>query len=130
MKLLVDTHVFLWLISDDPRLPRAFREAICDPRNAVYLSVASIWEVVIKHGIGKLPLPSPPAQYLIDQLNAHQITSLSIDEDSIPYLASLPPLHRDPFDRLMVAQALQHGLTLITMDDAIKDYPLAILNIT
>lgn len=107
MKLLLDTHVFLWYISGDGRLPQSFSAAIQEPTNEVYLSVASVWEVVIKFTLGKLPLPSPPADYLPRQRLAHRIESLSIDEGALVHLAALPMLHRDPFDRLIVAQALQ-----------------------
>ena len=106
MRLLLDTHVFLWYISADPRLPVAFRDAIRDPGNEVFLSVASVWEAVIKYALGKLPLPEPPAGYLPRQREAHQIATLPIEEAGLVHLAGLPPLHRDPFDRILVAQAL------------------------
>jgi PIN domain nuclease of toxin-antitoxin system len=80
---------------------------------------------VIKHGLGKLSLPGPPAEYLPLQRDAHGIASLSIDEGAMPHLASLPPLHRDPFDRLLIAQALQHGLTVATVDPQVSAYPVA-----
>lgn len=90
----------------------------------MYLSVASVWEAVIKHGLGKLPLPGPPADYLPQQRGAHGIASLPVDEGAMPHLAGLPPLHRDPFDRLLVAQALQHGLTVATADPEVAAYPV------
>src|SRR5947207_15548880 len=108
MKLLLDTHVFLWYISADPQLPFSFRDVIRDPANEVYLSVASVWEAVIKYTLGKLPLPQPPAEYLPQQRDAHWIATLPIDEGAFGHLAGLPPLHRDPFDRILIAQALQH----------------------
>ena len=122
MRLLLDTHVFLWYVSADSRLPATVKTAIQDPENEVFLSVASVWEAVIKHAIGKLPLPEPPAVYLPKQRIAHQIASLPIEEESLIHLASLPPLHRDPFDRLLVAQAIQHGLTLVSLDFAVRAY--------
>lgn len=127
MRLLLETHVFLWYISGDGRLPVAFSTAIQEPANAVYLSAASIWEAVIKFGLGKLPLPSPPADYLPRQRAAHRIESLPIEEDALAHLATLPPLHRDPFDRLIVAQALQYGLTIVTVDSAVRAYPVPCL---
>jgi PIN domain nuclease of toxin-antitoxin system len=127
MRLLLDTHVFLWYITADPKLPAAFRTAIQDPANEVYLSVASVWEAVIKHGIGKLPLPGPPAEYLPQQRDAHAIASLPIDEGAMPHLAGLPPLHRDPFDRLLIAQAQQHGLTIATVDPDVAAYSILLL---
>jgi PIN domain nuclease of toxin-antitoxin system len=75
MRLLLDTHVFLWYITADLRLPAPFLGAIREPTNEVYLSVASIWEAVIKHGLGKLPLPAPPAEYLPQQRQAHGVGS-------------------------------------------------------
>ncbi len=127
MRLLLDTHVFLWYVTADPKMPATFRVAIQDPANEVYLSVASVWEAVIKHALGKLPLPGPPAEYLPQQRDAHGIASLPVDEGAMPPLASLPPLHRDPFDRLLVAQALQHGITVATVDPAIAAYPVPLL---
>ncbi|MBY0521820.1 MAG: type II toxin-antitoxin system VapC family toxin [Gemmataceae bacterium] len=127
MRLLLDTHIFLWYITADPQLPVAFRDAIRDPVNEVYLSVASEWESVIKYALGKLPLPEAPAEYLPRQREAHRITSLPIEEAALTHLAGLAPLHRDPFDRVLVAQALQHGLTLVTVDDAVRGYPVTLL---
>jgi PIN domain nuclease of toxin-antitoxin system len=127
MRLLLDTHVFLWYISADSRLPATVKVAIEDPANEVFLSAASVWESVIKSALGKLPLPEPPALYLPRQRQAHRIVSLPIEEESLIHLARLPPLHRDPFDRLLVAQALQHGLTLATLDDAVRAYSVSLL---
>src|SRR5436309_10930863 len=128
MRLLLDTHVFLWYISADPQLPVAFRDAIRDPSNEVYLSAASVWEVVIKHAVGKLRLPETPAEYLPRQRQAHGIATLPVEEGAFIHLASLPPLHRDPFDRILIGQALQHGLTLATVDDAVRAYSVALLS--
>ncbi len=124
MRLLIDTHVFLWYISADSKLPAPFLAAIREPTNEVYLSVASIWEAVIKHGLGKLPLPAPPADYLPQQRDAHGIVSLPIDEGAMTHLAGLPALHRDPVDRLLIAQSLQHGLTIATVDTEVLAYPV------
>ncbi len=122
MKILLDTHVFLWYISADPQLPVAFRDAIRDPANEVYLSVAAVWEAVIKYALGKLPLPEAPVEYLPRQRLAHQISTLPVEEAALVHLATLPLLHRDPFDRIMIAQAMQYGLTLATVDDAVLAY--------
>jgi PIN domain nuclease of toxin-antitoxin system len=127
MRILLDTHVFLWYISADPQLPVAFRDAIRDPANEVYLSAASVWEAVIKYALGKLPLPEPPAEYLPRQREAHRIATLPIEEATLAHLATLPPLHRDPFDRILIAQALQHGMWLATVDDAVRSYPVPLL---
>ncbi len=127
MRLLLDTQVFHWYISADARLPVVFRDAIRDQAIAVYLSVASVWEAVIKYAIGKLPLPEAPAAYLPRQRAAHQIADLALDELALIHLAGLLPLHRDPFDRILMAQTLQHGLTLVSVDDAVHTYPVPLL---
>lgn len=127
MRILLDTHIFLWYISADRQLPPAFRDAIRDPANEVYLSAASVWEAVIKYALGKLPLPEAPAAYLPRQREAHRIAALPVEEGAFIQLAGLPPLHRDPFDRVLIAQALQHGLELATVDDAVCAYPVSLL---
>lgn len=124
MKLLLDTHIFLWYIADRKRLPPTWLEIIEDPRNQVLLSVVSVWEIIIKYQIGKLPLPEPPELYLPRLRRQHQMTSLPVDEDSVSGVAQLPLLHNDPFDRLLIAQAIQHNLTLVTVDAAIRSYPM------
>jgi PIN domain nuclease of toxin-antitoxin system len=127
MRLLLDTHVFLWFISGDARLPTDWRESIRDADNAVYLSVVSVWEALVKYRLGKLPLPHPPESYLPTQRARHQMASLSLDEASVCHLATLPPVHRDPFDRMLVCQAIAHELTIVTVDDAFRAYPAPIL---
>ncbi|MGB5896907.1 MAG: type II toxin-antitoxin system VapC family toxin [Geitlerinemataceae cyanobacterium] len=91
MNILLDTHIFLWFISGDSRLSADVRDAVRDSDNTVYLSVASIWESIIKYQLGKLPLPEPPEVYLPKQRILHQISSLPIDEISVAQLAQLPP---------------------------------------
>jgi PIN domain nuclease of toxin-antitoxin system len=125
MRLLLDTHVFLWFISGDERLPAGMRDSIRSSENEVHLSVISLWEALVKHQLGKLPLPQPPETYLPFQRDRHQIASLPLDEASIVRLADLPPLHRDPFDRMLICQAIQHALTIVTVDDTIAQYPVA-----
>lgn len=122
MKLLLDTHVFLWFISGDARLPISFRGAIQDPNNNVFLSVASVWETIIKYNLGKLPLPQSPEIYIPRQRQIHRIKSLPISESSLKHLAVLPDLHRDPFDRILISQALSHNLTIGTADAEILKY--------
>jgi len=128
MELLLDTHVFLWFISGDKRLSGAMRDSIRNSNNEVYLSVVSLWEAVIKYQLGRLPLPQPPDSYLPTQRQRHQIASLPLDEASVSQLAHLPQIHRDPFDRMLICQALEHGLTIVTVDDAIYKYPVPVLN--
>ena len=123
MKLLLDTHIFLWLINDDKRLSDRYRRAIQNPNNEKFLSVVSIWECVIKHQIGKLDFPSSPETYLPKERRQHLIKTLTVDENSIAQLIKLPLLHKDPFDRLIMAQALQHDLIIMTEDKLILAYP-------
>jgi PIN domain nuclease of toxin-antitoxin system len=129
MNLLLDTHIFLWYISDDPRLRVELCEQIRDPTNEVYLSIISLWEIIIKHKLGKLPLPGVPAHYIPKQRKRHQIANLDLDEGSVILLERLPPLHRDPFDRMLICQALEHNFIIVTVDDKIRAYPVQILDV-
>jgi PIN domain nuclease of toxin-antitoxin system len=129
MKVLLDTHVFLWYITKNSKLPPAYLAAIRDPANEVYLSTASVWESVVKHSLGKLPLPQPPAEYMPRKRAAHGIESLAVDEGAMPHLASLPSIHRDPFDRILVAQSMQHAMTIASVDAELRKYPAAFLPI-
>jgi len=127
MKLLLDTHIFLWYISADGRLPSDFQQAIRDPNNEVYLSVASLWEIIVKYQLGKLPLPQSLESYLSAQRQKHLISSLPLDEQSVMKLTSLPTIHRDPFDRMLICQAMANDLTIVTVDDSIKSYSVKFL---
>jgi PIN domain nuclease of toxin-antitoxin system len=127
MKILLDTHIFLWFISGDSRLSADIRDAIRNTDNEVYLSVVSIWESIIKHQLGKLPLPESPETYLTKQRDLHQIISLAVDEKSVTQLAKLPLLHRDPFDRMLICQALQNDLVIATVDAAIRAYSVSFI---
>jgi PIN domain nuclease of toxin-antitoxin system len=127
MRILLDTHIFLWFITGDAQLLTGVRDAIRDPDNEVYLSSVSVWEAVVKYQLGKLPLPEPPETYLPKQRDLHQIASLALDESSVVQLAKLPPLHRDPFDRMLICQALQNGLTIATVDAAVRAYSISVL---
>jgi PIN domain nuclease of toxin-antitoxin system len=127
MKLLLDTCTFLWMTLDAPELSPRAREAILDAENELYLSAASVWEICVKHALGRLPLPEPPARFIVDQRAACGIASLPVDEESALHLLRLPSLHGDPFDRMLVSQALVHGLTLVTPDPLITQYPSRIL---
>jgi PIN domain nuclease of toxin-antitoxin system len=128
MRLRLDTHIFLWYISGDARLPDALRDSIRNPEHEVYLSVVSLWEAIVKHQLGKLPLPESPEHYLPTLRARHQIASLSLDEASVRQLAKLPPLHRDPFDRMLICQAMEHALTIVTVDSVFGHYPVLVLH--
>ena len=130
MKLLLDTHIFLWFISGDQRLPYSIQKHIRDRNNEVYLSVVSFWEVIVKYHLGKLPLPEPPENYLPTQRERHQISELVLDEASVSQLVRLPAIHRDPFDRMLICQAIRHSLTIATVDHAIQAYTIPVLDYT
>jgi PIN domain nuclease of toxin-antitoxin system len=127
MKILLDTHIFLWFVSNDKRLPALTGDSIRDPANEVYLSVVSLWEIIVKYQLSKLPLPHPPEFYIPAQRRRHRIEDLALEETSVMQLAHLPSLHSDPFDRMMICQAWQHGMTLATIDPKIAKYPVPIL---
>lgn len=126
MRLLLDTCAFLWLCAEPERLSQSAREAIREPDNEVWLSAASIWECALKNRHGRLPLPSDPARYLADQRRAHGIAALPIDEEACAQIGKLPDHHRDPFDRILVCQAIVGGLTILTPDELIARYPVPI----
>ncbi len=119
MRLLLDTHVFLWWLADDRRLDSAKREAIRNPENDVYLSAASVWEIVIKQALGRLRTPEPASTAAL-RLG---LQPLPITFEHAEATAELPPLHSDPFDRLLMAQARVESLTLVSDDPAIRAYP-------
>lgn len=129
MRLLLDTHLFLWYISGDPKLAESFRDTISDPHNEIFVSVVSFWEAAIKFQLGKLPLPASPEDYLPAQRRAHNISSLLLNEESVGKLVDLPLIHRDPFDRMLVCQALSDKLVLVTVDPKIIEYDVPTLNI-
>lgn len=127
MKLLLDTATFLWLVAEPERLPDEVREACVDPANDVYLSAVSAWEIAVKHAIGRLPLPEPAERFVPKERERHAIESLALDEDSTLQLPRLPALHRDPFDRMLICQAITHGLVLATPDAEIARYPVRMM---
>ena len=97
MRLLLDTHIFLWLISGDARLSNETKAKILDAENTVYLSVVSIWETIVKYQLGNLSLPHPPSEYLPEQRERHQIDSLHLDEISVSRLSVLPSIANEPW---------------------------------
>lgn len=123
MRLLLDTHVWLWFRTSSPRLGPAAKQAILDPSNEVLLSVVSVWELGIKSALGKLPLPAPFEAWLESALTGFDTLSLHLPH--VRAAVGLPLHHKDPFDRLLVAQALAEGLTLITVDEQIRPYGVA-----
>ena len=124
MKILLDTCVFLWIISDAPELSEHARSLFVDPVNDVYLSAVSTWEIAINMVLGKLPLPAAPERFIPDQREKHHISGLPLDEETTLYLTRLPNYHKDPFDRMLICQAITHGLVILTPDESILRYPV------
>ena len=127
MKLLVDTCTFLWLNADLSRVSPLARQLCADPDNELYLSVVSTWEITVKHLTGRLPLPHPVARYVPSRRSANGIASLDLTEDAVLQLAKLPSLHRDPFDRMLICQAIAHSLAILTPDEWIARYPVRVV---
>jgi PIN domain nuclease of toxin-antitoxin system len=127
MKILVDTCTFLWIASDSPRLSKAAAVAFLDPNNERYMSAASAWEIGIKHAAGRLPLPQKPDVFVPAIREASGIASLPVDEESALHAGRLPALHADPFDRMLIAQAIVHGMTILTPDPEIEQYAVRVL---
>jgi len=124
MRLLLDTCTFLWLISDDLKLSGKARSLFESPENEVFLSSVSFWEINVKYQLGKLPLPESPRHYIPKQREAHGIESLALGEADIMHLLVLPSVHKDPFDRMLICQAVEGNMTLLTPDPLIQDYPV------
>jgi len=126
MKALLDTHAFLWAIADDRRFSRRAQKVFTGP-NDLWLSVASIWEILIKVKIGKLPLAEPAGPYLVKKLGENRIEVLPITLDHVLRLESLPAHHSDPFDRILISQSLEERLPLITADPMFERYPVEVI---
>ena len=124
MNILLDTCTFLWIAQNAPDLSSTARVCFQDPTNSIYLSSISVWEMMVKHALGRLPLPDAPDRFVPAMRVGHAITPLSLEEEAALHLAKLPELHKDPFDRMLVCQALVHGLILLTPDEMIRQYPV------
>jgi PIN domain nuclease of toxin-antitoxin system len=122
MKLLLDTHAFLWFIGGDDRLSPSARALIEDTNNVVYLSVASLWEMAIKISLGRLQLAQPFETFIPHQLSLNRIGLLGVTISHAAKVATLPFHHRDPFDRLLVAQAQIEQMLLVSGDAAFDAY--------
>lgn len=129
MKLLLDTHVFLWLQTEPERLGEHLA-TVEDPATELLLSAASAWEIALKHSVGKLPLPDPPQRYVPERLSAIEARALPVEHAHALATATLPPLHRDPFDRLLVAQSTLLDIPILTADEAVSRYPVRTLVVT
>jgi PIN domain nuclease of toxin-antitoxin system len=124
MKALLDTHALLWWVTNNPQLSATAQAVIVNPQNDLYISVASCWEIIIKFNTGKLPLPEPPIQFIQSCLSYNQFQSLAIDLPHILQIANLPEVHKDPFDRILIAQAQIENIPILTIDHLIVQYPV------
>ena len=127
MKLLLDTHAFIWWDSQSSWLSAQACGACADPGNELLLSVASVWEMQIKIQLGKLQLRAPLTTIVEEQVRTNRIRVLQISIDHVLAVGRLPALHRDPFDRLLIAQGIEEGASLISNDPIIAQYPVKVL---
>jgi PIN domain nuclease of toxin-antitoxin system len=122
VNVLLDTHAFLWFVADDPQLHAKSRTAIEDASNRKFVSLATCWEIAIKAGLKKLDLGEPASTFLPRELAANGFALLPIELSHVARVEDLPPYHKDPFDRLLVAQAMVERLTLISFDAVFDQY--------
>jgi PIN domain nuclease of toxin-antitoxin system len=127
VKVLLDTHTFLWFLAGSPRVRAGTRDLVLDGRNEVFVSAASAWEISIKRQLGKLRVPPGVATWLPHQLAANRFTPLSITLEHAAAVEELPPHHRDPFDRLLIAQALAEGLAIVSDDAQFTPYAVRVI---
>jgi len=127
MRVLLDTHVFLWWITDAPRISGRARDVIVDHENELFLSAASGWEIAIKTRLGKVRFPGDPADFLSEQLRLNGIEALPVRMIHALRAGSLPDHHRDPFDRLLVAQCQEEQLPILTADPQIAKYNVEVI---
>jgi PIN domain nuclease of toxin-antitoxin system len=124
VRLLLDTHAFLWFILDDPKLSERAKALIADGGNAIDISPASYWEIAIKISLGKYALPESYADFMARQLAGNDFRILPIEPQHTAALIDLPFHHRDPFDRLLIAQAISEEIPLVSADPALDAYPV------
>jgi len=122
MNILLDTHAFLWSMTSPERLSAAAKDAILSPDNDLHISVVSIWEIVIKNAKGSLQLPGPPGEVIPAELQANGIAPLSVQISHVIRVSDLPLHHRDPFDRLLIAQAQIERIPILTSDAKFAKY--------
>lgn len=127
MRVLLDTHVFLWWIVDDPQITEKVRKLITDGDNELFYSAASCWEIAIKAQLGKIDLPKKPDIFISDQLATNAVQSMPILASHALHVCNLPDFHKDPFDRMIIAQAQLEGLPLITSDPLMAKYDVKII---
>ena len=127
MKVLLDTHTFLWWTTDDPLLSARAKEIIADGENEIFLSAASAWEIALKTAKGRLILPEPPEQYISSRMSVYRFRALPVEISHAAHVYDLPPHHSDPFDRLLISQSQLESLPLVTRDEDIQRYDLEII---
>lgn len=127
MSYLLDTHTFLWWDQKSTTLSAKALALFQDTSTSLLLSVASVWEMQIKLSLGKLTLPAPLMQIINNQITINQIALLPITLSHISGLAGLPMHHRDPFDRMLIAQAITEGIPIISADPAMAEYPVTVI---
>jgi PIN domain nuclease of toxin-antitoxin system len=123
VRFLLDTCTVLWLVRADRALPPGVRGLLGQTGVEVLVSVVTAWEIAIKHSLGRLPLPVSLTEFLPALRSRYALSSLPVDEEAALHVAKLPRLHGDPFDRMLVSQAIVHGLTIVTPDPKITQYP-------
>ncbi|MGH2728219.1 MAG: type II toxin-antitoxin system VapC family toxin [Actinomycetota bacterium] len=128
MRVLLDTQVWLWLQASPDRLGPEASKIVRDTANSLLLSAASSWEIAIKYALGKLRLPEEPAAYVPERMRRNGVDGLAVDHAHALHVASLPPHHRDPFDRLLIAQARLEGLVILTADPGFGLYDVELLS--
>jgi PIN domain nuclease of toxin-antitoxin system len=128
MKFLLDTHTFLWFVNDNPRLSDQLKDLIEDENNASYLSLASLWEMSIKYSLGKLKFDTSYEEFIEEEVVQTNLNLLDIKLHHLNVLATLPLHHRDPFDRLIIAQSIIEELPIMTVDPAFAQYPVTVIN--
>ncbi len=124
MNYLLDTHTFLWWIDNDTRLSKTAREVIVNPDNEIVISVISTWEIIIKYSLGKIELSESPKDYIEEMLAVNEFTVLPIKLAHTFKIAELPNHHKDPFDRLLIAQSQIEQIPIVTLDKQIIKYPV------
>ncbi len=124
MKLLLDTHALLWFATNDAQLSRTADSVIADSQNEVFVSPASYWELAIKVSIGKYPLSVPFETFIRNAIDGNQFQILAIEPKHVAEVCSLPHYHRDPFDRLIIAQAIVEQMTVVSSDKEFRAYPI------
>lgn len=128
MKLLLDTQIVLWAAGQPERLSKSARTLLTTPENLLFFSVASLWEIVIKRGLGRADFEVNPRR-LRKMLIAHGYSELAVGAEHVLAIEALPPIHKDPFDRLLLAQARTEGMLLLTVDASLSQYKESVLTV-